>query len=421
MRQIVLLTLLLLAGQQRLAAQAPPAATEPVAPKPSITISLERQTIREDDTVQVQVWFANDGEQDLTEFKLHVAAPAFLRWYAGSCQAWKDQSYQGGATSPHDLGPLSGRAVRQIEICLKSGSDIAVGDYNLLFTFAYTWQELGAERRAFLPVEKPLKVSLLGSDDVAGIPLSLAGFVVPGLFFWLVVGWFNVSWLPWKAEGVALGDKLIYSVVVSVAVLVLGSWLTLIDISAGVSLTKMGQLALAGAICGMLAVIIDYLWKRYRRNKLAREQRLAKAKQIKIGESQDDLLDKLLDSYPTARKPKASIRLKNGDELIGSLARKDEDAAGLVGWFQLQPALDSPQVARLEELARAGKWKELLAFARQNKLPIEIRDTIKRVKQDGSGEPLEVAHRTLALNEIKAEPNVQEEQGPLELITIVPG
>lgn len=421
MRPIILLTLLLFSGQQCLGAQAPPAATEAGAPKLSITISLERQTIREDDAVQVQVWLANDGERDLTELRLHVAAPSFLRWQIGSCQTWRSQDYQGAATNPHDLGPLPRRAVRQTEVCLKSASDIAVGDYNLLFTFAYAWQEMGAERRAFLPVEKPLKVSLLGSDDVAGIPLSLAGFIVPGLFFWLVVGWFKVSWLPWKAEGVALGDKLIYSIVVSVVILVLGSWLKLIDLSAGVSLTKMGQLALAGALCGMGAVLIDYLLNHYRRNKLAREQQAMRAKQIKLGENQDQLLDKLLDSYPSARKPKASLRLKNGEELIGSLARKDEGVAGLVGWFQIQPAAGSPQAARLAELAAAGKWKEVLAFARQNKLSLQIRDPIKKVKQDNSAELLETAHRTLAVNEIKAEPNVQEGQSQEELITIVAG
>jgi hypothetical protein len=75
-----------------------------------------------------------------------------------------------------------------------------VGDFNFLFTFEYEWPQQNSLQQSFVVVEKTLKVSLLGSDSVAGIPVGLAGFIVPGLIFWWIVARFNVPWLQWPAE-----------------------------------------------------------------------------------------------------------------------------------------------------------------------------------------------------------------------------
>lgn len=407
------------------AAQPKPEATPP--PKPVVFVSFARQSIRENDSVQVQVWLANESGQDLSEVMLHVAAPPFINWHAGTCGEDVPAGAEGRAGQPLRLGPVRAHAVLSRTLCLRSGSDIVVGDSNLLFTFEYVWQRQDLKQSSFVGVEKTLKASLLGSDNIAGIPVSLAGFIVPGLFFWLVVALFRIPWLPWKPGELALGDRLIYSVLVSLAVVVVGSWFGSTDISTGLGLAKLGFLALAGGLLGAIVGVLDWL-VRYlsgqRRKRLeeaaeAERRRLeaaAEARRIKLDDGQDALLDKLLDDRPNARRPQAIVTLEDGRTFRGTLARKDASATALLGWFQV--VLDGqPEefAARFRELARERKWREALALADGRGLEVQVRDTIYE-NVGGVEEPIEDAHKTWENEEVRSVTN-EDDAGPDELIT----
>jgi hypothetical protein len=161
--------------------------------------------MRENDQLQAKILISNEWDKPLADVVLRVTAPTFLSWSDTSCAEWKGAT-QGAA----NIGTVGANDFREVTVCLKSGSDILVGDFNVSFTCEYSWPIGQARGRSFVTADKTVKSSLLGSDTVAGVPIALAAFIVPGLFFWLVLERFKV---PWNV-GSALGDKLVYSVVV---------------------------------------------------------------------------------------------------------------------------------------------------------------------------------------------------------------
>lgn len=391
-------------------------------PKPVVSVSFARQSIREDDSVQVQVWLANESNQDLTEVRLHAAAPQFIRRYDGTCRDWEQKSeseqkrLEAEAEQALELGAVPAHTVHSRTLCLRSGSNIVVGDFNLLFTFEYGWQSQGLAQRSFVVVEKTLKASLLGSDNIAGIPVGLAGFIVPGLFFWLVVTVCKVPWLPWKPNELALGDRLIYSVLISIFIVVVGSCFDFSDLGAGLGLVKLGYLALAGALFGAAVGGLDRLFRFFAGRRRKRLEEAAEARLIKLGEDHEALLDKLLDTYPGATRPRAVVTLKNGKSFRGSLARKDKDATALLGWFQVGLDGQPTQVADdFKALALARRWREALALARVHNLEIAVRDTIYETT-GGADVPQEQGHRTWGSAEVRNVTN-EDEESDVELIS----
>lgn len=72
MKKSIFVIFLTLWAVFQLAAQSPSKPDQNVPTKPSIAVTFEKQTIREDDTVQVQIWFSNEWEQDLTDVVLQM-------------------------------------------------------------------------------------------------------------------------------------------------------------------------------------------------------------------------------------------------------------------------------------------------------------------------------------------------------------
>src|SRR6476646_275254 len=217
---VILLAGLFCSTLAQRAAPSPAPTPAPTPPKPGLAVVLQRQAIRESDELEAQVWISNDWAKPISDVTLRISTPAFLSWNAGSCADWRNRSYQPNAQGVASIGTIGASNFRVTTVCLKSAPDIMVGDFNVSFTCEYAWPAGGEKGRSFVTTEKPLKANLLGSDTVGGVPIALASFIVPGLVFWLVIGWMKV---PWNV-GSALGDKLIYSVIVSVGLLWLLSW-----------------------------------------------------------------------------------------------------------------------------------------------------------------------------------------------------
>lgn len=204
--------------------------------KPSASVSFERQTIRENDSIPVDIWFSNEWQGELKTVDLYIAGPNFM--------IWLDQSSGGTVAQPIQLGPVAANSIVTRTLLVKTKADPNIGNYSIAFTFKYEWEAIGGVHKSFVLIEKPLNSTLLGSESVAGVPLNLPGYVLPGLFFWLVLGHLKVP----RSVSLGLGERMIYSFVVSLGIVWLAEWLKIIDSSRGISITKLAQLAALGPL-----------------------------------------------------------------------------------------------------------------------------------------------------------------------------
>lgn len=355
----------------------------PDPPKPTVSISFERQAIKENDAIQVSSRFSNEWDQSLAGVTLYIDGPAILSWSASTCEEWKRNSYSGGLTDHKlSLGPVGPNEVRATTLCVKSGPAIDVGDFNVSFTYDYAWRKGDVERHSFISIDKPLKANLFGSDSVAGVPIALAAFIVPGLFFWLILGWLKFSW---SIEGLPLGDKLIYSVLTSLPLLVIVNWV-MPNPGAGISFSKLGSYALTGFLVGLFVGILDWLrrWDQRRRaeNRLKVAEaahRAAKEREVKLSDGWEVLLEKLLNKFPDYHKPRAVLTVKE-EEYIGSLADETDEVVAIVGWFQIvQSEIPTSNRAAIEaELKAVKRSIDLFNVAKKYKLSIRVRSPIEK-------------------------------------------
>ena len=387
MRRLGSLLLLILAGFFGSAlAQRPsptPAPTPfPTPPKPGLAIVLQRQAIRENDELEAQVWISNEWDKPISNVALRVSTPAFLSWNASSCADWKKNSYRPNAQGVALINLIRPNDFQTTTICLKSDPDIMVGDFNVAFTCEYSWPT----GRSFVTAEKTLKSNLLGSDTVAGVPIALAAFIVPGLVFWLVIGWLQV---PWNV-GSALGDKLIYSVIVSVVLLWLISWWRT-DSSGSIGISKLFWFAAAGGVAGVVVGGLDHFVRFLLRRRKAQQDAIADAAEPKVGDKPLVLLEKFLNRYPDRRKFRAVV--KTGDTVYtGSLMEETDEIVAIIGWFRI--AKDNLPVENradiLNELGQAQLPLQLFNVASKYGLTIEPRNGIRKTTNGEESEIEEV-------------------------------
>jgi hypothetical protein len=391
---------------------ATPAPPAPEPPKPTVNISFARQTIRENDCVAIEVWFANDGKQEIQDVTMEVASPTFLRWTLNPCQTKDTASGHSftlepalaqpptgaAATAPATAGqePALTGSVYARKLYLKTDTDIEVGDYNLLFTFHYSWKASGKKAdekitHSFTASEKTIKANFLGSESVAGVPLGLAGLIVPGLFFWLTVRVLGVAW----GLETALGDKLVYSVVVSFIFVALASALVgvipklhYLDISSGISIHKLMWLAGTGTAVGLAASVIYHVRRR------GREKHAAET-EINFNDDNAAMIGKLLrknSTYHPPRlvrwfrksfnkpfpnyRPQTTVTLIDGNVYAGSLGERGKDITVLVGWFQVD---HGQGVAELESLRSKGLLFELFNEAKRQPLTVRGRNVVREL------------------------------------------
>lgn len=319
------------------------------SPKPTATVSFERQAVRENDTTAVEVWLNAESEPEITSVALDISSPDFLEWSDASCS-------QKLADKHIALEPTGSKSTFHKRLCLKSQSDITAGEYNILFVFKYQWNKDKESRTALTSSEKSLKVNLLGSDSLAGIPLALAGLIVPGFCFLLILRTFKVI----GTEGV---DLMVHGVVVSLCFIglakllrgVFAGWgwtgcaqkLHYLDASSNVSVDKLIWLAAFGAGLGGLVALAYYSYRGVKTRRLL-------AFEIKEGDDDRTVLYKLLrkdarynhslpvlwlkDLFGSGNedyRPLTVVRVKSGEEFRGTLGVKTGMSAKLIGSFKV--------------------------------------------------------------------------------------
>jgi hypothetical protein len=333
-------------------------------------VSFSQQTLGENDSVYVQTWLPNDTSNDFTEVSLEIFGPEFIEWHDKDC------------SGPRITNPLSLEApVRytfiEHRLCTKlnTDSEIKVGDFNILFVYHYQWKDGNTLKKSASSVEKPLKIVLLGDDTIVGIPMGLAGLVIPGLFFWFAVSLWKAPW----GVGLALGENLFYSVIVSAIFVAIGawlphtSWLPQMDVLNGISLGKLARLAATGMVVGTIMGAVDKGARLY-----CRKQRLART--IKPDDPPDVMLEKLLNTNPDKKLPKTTVRLKKDNaEYTGSLGVQTDDITLVVGWFAIPlsgfPGKLSKQVKRYAE---KNQLADILELARSKNITVELNSAVKK-------------------------------------------
>ena len=375
--------------EPRLTSSAVPAESS----KPALGVSFSQQTLAENDSVYVQTWLPNDTRNDFTEVSLEIFAPDFMEWHDKDCSGPP-------ITNPFPLEAPVRYTFVEHRLCtkLKTNSDIKVGDFNILFVYHYQWKEGNTLKKSASSVEKSLKVVLLGDDNIVGIPLGLAGLVIPGLFFWFAVSLWKAPW----GVGLALGENLFYSMIVSAIFVAIGawlphtSWLPQMDVLNGISLGKLARLAATGMVVGIIMGGVDKGTRLYRR-----KQRLART--IKPDDPPDVMLEKLLNSNPGKKFPKTTVRLKDDTEYIGSFGVQTDDITLVVGWFAVPlsrfPGKLSEQVKRY---AKKNRLADILELARSKNITVELNSAVKKKNGEGTGKG-SMSWRTDQVAEFKPE------------------
>lgn len=365
------------------------------SPKPTATVSFERQAVRENDTTAVEVWLNAESEPEITSVALDISSPDFLEWFDATCS-------QKFADKHIPLEQAGSKSTFHKRLCLKSQSDITAGEYNILFVFEYHWNKDKESRTARTSSEKPLKVNLLGSDSLAGIPLALAGLIVPGFCFLLILRAF-------KVVGTAGADLMIHGVVVSLGFigfaklvrrLVTGwGWtafaqkLHYLDASSNVSVDKLIWLAAFGAGLGGLVALVYYSYRGIKTRRL-------QAFDIKEGDDDSTVLYKLLrkdarynHSLPVLwlkdlfgggnenYRPMTVVRVKGGEEFCGTLGVKTDTSAKLIGSFKVvvKAQTDARLVDKLRKHQNKGRLIQVYNLAVKKALAIEGKNETTKI------------------------------------------
>jgi hypothetical protein len=353
-------------------------------PKPDLLVSLSQSSIRENDEVSAVIWISNGSDVPLTSLRLQIISPAKMEWSEDSCNVPP-------ASGEIALGSLAAHSAISKKLCLKSTSTVLPGNVNLLFTVVFAWKGKDNSGESFVSSEKSLTVTLLGTDTLGGVPLGIAGLVAPGLLFWLIVNALGASWGP----GIALGDKMIYSVLTSAVIMLLLSPLRSFDMRTGLSISKLAYLAIIGAVLGFLAGGIDWAVRYVKKRNL-------EAQTLSAGDNQSAALGKLLRAYEDTSIAKTIVRLTNGEQYVGSLGQKNSNVVTLAGWFRVQrEGIPQGLLEGLKRQLLEKKYLQLFTAAERNGWQIEASNYILKLGADGHEQPTPDATRSWKPNEVQ--------------------
>lgn len=358
-----------------LGAAAAPVFAQDNAPKPSLTISLQQDTVRANHPAAVTVLLANETNSDLTGLKLSVARPAFIGLYsdAAGTQPLPEQI---------DLGPLPAHSAMDAPktLYLKVEPESAVsGSYNLLFNVSFHQ----GKQSGVVTDEKTLTVDLIGSETILGVPLAFAGFVLPGLMLLVALRWLKVPW----AKDMSTEDRIIFGVIFSLLLLgpisllarQAGSWRLIqwLDIQQEISIERLGAYIAIGLAFGLLAGAI---YRDDARRKKAEEEAKLEALKFKDGDGAASLIWKGLKRNPPAGLAKQFFfeHRKDHSRIFGYHYARDEETIVIFPGFQLIAShLNGPLRNSILEAARP-----LDTFSSDPERMLKVADLLKNEDVD---------------------------------------
>jgi hypothetical protein len=330
LKKITLFVLLVLSCITSISVQYLANAQNTETSKPIIFVYFERQTIRQSDSLKAELRLFNNTGYSLNNVVVKFNKPDFIQVSQPSnftlhCEDRCIDFLYLGSIQPH--------STTSQKFCINTTSEVELGDYNLAFVVEYSWIEDNKIRQSFVSAEKPIFVKFFGSDSIAGIPLGIAGLVVPGLSCLLVLSWIKIPLIP----ELPLGEKLIYSLLVSIPILTIGN-IFRSSSSNIISINILFVLSLIGAIIG--GTIGGFYWL-VKAIKTHRQQQL-EIKSEDIYPKDGDYYQLLEKAIRLTRKsyskiPKTEIMTLNDEKYQGTLAGNYSDKEYiLIGWFAIE-------------------------------------------------------------------------------------
>jgi len=226
------------------------AQSDQAAPKVALVVSFQQTNIRINDRVNATIFLANESDTAITNVSLSLSKPDFLIAHSLTCDGpILDGSLDLGVLSPHTT--LSA----PVSLCFNLDRNRAVtGSYNILFTALYRW----GDHSDLVTSETSLSVDLIGMETILGIPVGLAGFVLPGFMLLVALGWFKVPWVENLNQDTT--KRIVYSVILSLILMGPFSWLAgrpgtpewlaWLDFQQQISIVRLGIYTVVGSLIG---------------------------------------------------------------------------------------------------------------------------------------------------------------------------
>ncbi len=301
----------------------------------SLHVTLERKTLRERAPVSAYVVLSNGSPYPVIDSQLSILGPPFVQAMDEACGEPLSKPFPIGPVAAHDTPSPT-------KVCLNLKEADDVGAFTILFLYTYEREIDGTLRQEMATAEKEVTVSLLGADNVMGIPLAFGSLVVPGLFLLVAMSILRVPW----AEKLPADNKLYFSVLLSAAIIGLGAavnhlwnwpFLNYFDVNGAISLPRFLVLAATGATFGVLAGALYHHDQRLDRRRQGAQEQAQKARQpTKEDSEMIQVLAKILDLNPEYQGRAVQVHLTNGDIYKGAHSARFLDKVFLVPSFQLE-------------------------------------------------------------------------------------
>jgi hypothetical protein len=370
MRIPTLIATALTLGASPAASQAP--AADSAAPELQLRVSVEQGALRAGERTTLNVWILNPSGRPVPGARLYVDAPAFLAVLAAGCAR--------RAPLPLPLDTLRPGELRTLSLCIRAGDEanrIREGEAKLS-VLLYATGAWGKQRARWVAADQPIKVGLFGTDEVAGVSLSLIALFVPGA---LLLAFLRVSAprdLKWLA-GLATAEQALLAVLLSLLL----AWARNEGGPALIGYRDFFALAGIGALLGFAIRApfqVDDYQRARERDRLEKRRAELEALVPVEGEPLQTTIRKLIQQSGEVENPRSEIVTYEGKRIIGSLAAQYADGAWVViGRFGLNR--DGVDAETLAKAATAGQ----LALARlveKEMLTLDEKDRVLDEQED---------------------------------------
>jgi hypothetical protein len=381
--------LLLATGAEGEAAEAP----APPAPH----LALERAEIVGTVPVPLTLWFTGERADTVAGVCIRMTGPGFLALRPAPGQPTAPGACAGAAA----LGPFAGAGPIRLELAAVEA--VTEGKVNL--AFAVDWAAAGVAARRVV-VEKTVEIGVLGTGAVAGLPLQLTAYVLPGLLLLITARLLGAGWAAGLGSLEQGTIAFLTSVGLVTATTALAGAVGMVRLAGpGMSVGKLVAGAVLGVIVGgALAGIAALLrWQAAASDRAAAARAaLLIARDDGFATAARKALEQAGDKFDSRRE--ALVRVRASATYAGSMAAEGTDGERvLLGW-QRVTVTDPTIHGELMALANANRFVELArrieALIAADPAAIGDENAVQKVAENGdetTGEPLKrFASQTVA-------------------------
>ncbi|MBW7968331.1 hypothetical protein [Bradyrhizobium sp. BR 10289] len=343
--------------------------------KPALTVILERNEILAGQTMSFSLWIENATDAKMTKARLILYGPASLKI---------GKFGKNDACTPEDaidLGDIESGSTRVWNgLCLQAGSSIEERDENLGFGVSYSLEKDKKITSGAIVSEKKLSLGLFGTESVGGVSLRLASYIIPGVFFLMIL---RLCAPQWNME-LGATESATLSILISVLLFLLAAFglpslhLRFAGIGSTVNaLAFLVQCGFAAVLALIVAAVLHGIsWiQDNRRN----------ARIVQGADSESTIILKALRAADGKFEP--VMMAADNKQFFGSLVVPANNGGSfLLGWFQLKVP-DDKRRSQAEEWVRRNEFVQLLENAARWGIAPTMMDPIKVPDAGGDLQP----------------------------------